>query len=280
MQRRSRAERWLTALNGLSIFHPARWPHGEIISRCTALVIITVFLAVKVYRFDDFPQTFEAARRFYSAILLADGTPFYTPMAILVLWSVKLAVWIVESAIFIGYMAAYLSRGRAVSVADGFMETAFPVIVAGLPVLMAMAPYNLPGRIPLASQAHLPYYLTVMAMILIGGLLNLAGLMTLRRAFAIMTEARRLIRNGLFRYIRHPIYTGHFIMFSGSLLLRLHSYTVVLFLLFCAGQVWRARIEERKLIRTFPQYGAYRRDTGMFWPKGLFTFSRQPVGKR
>jgi len=36
---------------------------------------------------------------------------------------------------------------------------------------------------------------------------------------------------------------------------------------FIAGQVARARIEERKLAETFPEYVEYRRTTGMFFPR-------------
>jgi protein-S-isoprenylcysteine O-methyltransferase Ste14 len=82
-----------------------------------------------------------------------------------------------------------------------------------------------------------------------------------------MTEARTLITNGIFGYIRHPLYTGHFIMFFGSLLLRLNTVPVLLYLLFFIGQITRARIEERKLMGVFPQYADYRRRTGMFFPK-------------
>jgi protein-S-isoprenylcysteine O-methyltransferase Ste14 len=258
---------WLTQINGLIFFHPERWPRRELIGRCAALSIVALFLAWKVIQFDDFPQRFETASRFYSAIRSPAGVPLYTPAAIAWLWGVKLAVWLVECLIYIGYIAAYLSRCRAQAVAQGFMETAFPLFVAGLPVVMVMAPYNLPRWMPFTSQGHLPFYLTVMALILSGGLINLIGLLTLRRAFTIMTEARALITHGPFRWVRHPLYTGHFILFLGALLLRLHGYTVALYLLFVASQVWRAAIEERKLIRAFPAYSGYRQKTGMFFPK-------------
>ena len=73
--------------------------------------------------------------------------------------------------------------------------------------------------------------------------------------------------HGIFRYIRHPLYTGHFIMFLGSLFLRLHLVTIGMYLLFCTGQFVRARIEERKLKEAFPRYEEYQRRTGMFFPR-------------
>jgi protein-S-isoprenylcysteine O-methyltransferase Ste14 len=56
-------------------------------------------------------------------------------------------------------------------------------------------------------------------------------------------------------------------MFFGSMLLRLSLPTVLLYLLFLAGQVFRARIEERKLESAFPDYATYKDRTGMFIPK-------------
>jgi len=89
----------------------------------------------------------------------------------------------------------------------------------------------------------------------------------LRKAFTITSEARLLIRRGLFSIVRHPLYAGHFVMFFGYLLFHLHWYTVALYLMFIAGQYKRARIEESKLMAVFPEYPDYMKNTGMFFPK-------------
>jgi protein-S-isoprenylcysteine O-methyltransferase Ste14 len=259
--------KWPVRIDQWFIFHPARWPHGELIGRGVALTIITVFLALRIYHFDRFPQSFEDARNFYGAIRTAVGQPVYSPWQIAVLWGIKLAVWVIETAIYIGYIAAYTSRVKAVRIAQGFMETWFPVIVAGIPVLMSMMPYSLPRWAPFTSVRHLYFYMGISALILLGGAINFIGLLALRRAFTIMSEARELITHGIFRYVRHPLYTGHFIMFLGSLLLRLHPVTVGMYGLFCIGQTVRAKIEERKLKAAFSAYDAYQRRTGMFFPR-------------
>ncbi len=261
-------------LDRLICFQPARWPHAERISRVTALLIISGFLVFRLWQFDRFPQTWPAAQRFYGLFLTPGGAPVYPAALIALLWGVKLAAWLIETGIFAGYIAAYVSRAPARAPACGIMETAFPVLVAGLPVLMAMAPYTLPHWAPPASPRHLIFYLTAMALMLLGGLINLIGLISLRRAFTIMTEARVLITHGIFRHVRHPLYTGHFVMFLGTLLLRWHFVTVLLYLLFLIGQFKRAQLEERKLAVVFPEYRDYRKRTGMFWP-----FRRRPVGR-
>jgi protein-S-isoprenylcysteine O-methyltransferase Ste14 len=260
MKRSARIDQWF-------IFHPARWPHGELIGRGVALAIIAAFLALRIYHFDRFPQSFGDAREFYGTIRTAAGQSLYTSWKIAALWGIKLSVWIIETAIYLGYIAAYFSRVKAVRIAQGFMETWFPVIVAGIPVLISLMPYNLPRWAPFTSVRHLYFYMGISALILLGGAVNFIGLLTLRRAFTIMSEARELITHGIFRYVRHPLYTGHFIMFLGSLLLRLHPVTVGMYVLFCIGQTIRAKIEERKLKEAFSAYDAYQRQTGMFFPR-------------
>ena len=265
--RKNRFNKLWTRFNNLVCFHPARWPHAEHISRISALVIIVAFLIQRILQFDVFPQSHAGAVRFYSAFHLASGDPAYSTATISLIWLVKLSVWLLETAIYMGYIASYISRARARAVARGFMETAFPVLIAGLPVIMALTPYTLPRWAPYSSPRHMVYYLVIMGLILAGGSINLIGLLTLRRAFTIMAEARELVTGGLFRYVRHPLYSGHFVMFFGSLLLRLHVYTAIVYVTFCIGQVYRARIEERKLQQVFPEYQAYRSGTGMFFPR-------------
>lgn len=258
---------WMDRLDRWILFDPDRWPHRERVSRAAALSIIAVFLVLRLYRFELFPQFYPDALKFYGAFKNAAGQPLYSTGRIALLWGVKLSVWIVETAIYIGYIAAYASRTKAVRIARGFKETWFPVIVAGIPVLMSLMPYSLPHWAPFTSVRHLYFYIGISALILLGGTINFIGLLTLRRAFTIMSEARELITRGIFRYVRHPLYTGHFIMFLGSLLLRLHPATVGMYGLFCIGQTIRAKIEERKLKAAFASYEAYQRRTGMFFPR-------------
>src|SRR5205085_12524408 len=93
------------------------------------------------------------------------------------------------------------------------------------------------------------------------------GLAALRRSFSIMAEARVLVRSGPYRWVRHPMYLAHFIIFLCVLLQRFAPVTLGLYVVFVAGQIVRARIEEEKLATVFPNYEEYRRTTGMFFPR-------------
>jgi len=204
-------------------------------------------------------------------------------------WLMWLSVWIIETGILTGYMVAFTSRTGAKSVARGFMEVVFPMIIAGLPFLIVLTPMNFNRVWPPAIgalkdflynqtvsanfkaafllQSWEPVFFLFLTVIIVGGAINLLGLLSLRKAFTITAEARLLIRQGLFKYIRHPLYAGHFVMFAGYLLFHLYWYTVMLYLIFLGGQYLRARMEERKLMSVFSEYADYRRDTGMFVPK-------------
>lgn len=75
-----------------------------------------------------------------------------------------------------------------------------------------------------------------------------------------------LIQSGLYKYIRHPIYTG--IIFTA---LGLGFYDESLWKIFIALALWllfylKSGYEEKQLSKTFPQYLAYRKKTGRFIP--------------
>lgn len=76
-----------------------------------------------------------------------------------------------------------------------------------------------------------------------------------------------LVKNGIFRYSRHPIYSGimittFFLAFyfnSGYKLL----ISCLLLLLFYRKSLY----EEEKLEKKFPEYKSYKAETGRFWPR-------------
>ena len=267
MNKKMNLNAFLTKCNNLPIFTPASWPRRELISRVAAIVIVIGFLFMKIYNFDKFPQTLDAIKHFYASVNRHFSENLFTASEIHFVWGIRVLTWFIETSILLGYILSYLIRTRAIGIANGFMEVVFPFIIAGIPILISFAPYTLPVRIPYDSEYYLPHYICVTGLILTGGTINLIGLLTLRRSFSIMSEARGLIMSGIYRYLRHPLYTGHFIMFFGSLWMRLHPYTILMYAVFVIGQTFRARIEEKKLAAAFPGYVEYKKRTGMFFPK-------------
>jgi protein-S-isoprenylcysteine O-methyltransferase Ste14 len=83
-----------------------------------------------------------------------------------------------------------------------------------------------------------------------------------------LKDAHELIRKGLYRWIRHPIYTGILLAAFGTALIKgqLHAWLGFAVLL---GQFYfKARREERFLRQEFgPGFDEHARSTGMFLPK-------------
>ena len=147
------------------------------------LAVITL-LILSIYRFNRFPGPLPHA--------------FSTELNVKAVWWIQFINWVLELCIFLGYLLAYFTRANARSVARGFMEVAFPFIIAGIPMLIFYSPFSFPEFIPHHSHFYLPAYLSVMSMMVFGVSINLIGLMSMRKAFTIMSEARVLIRRGIF----------------------------------------------------------------------------------
>lgn len=85
--------------------------------------------------------------------------------------------------------------------------------------------------------------------------------------FPTPVESARLITNGIFKFIRHPIYTGIlFIIFSISVFQGSGYRLLISFLLLILFHL-KSMYEEKKLAEKFPEYEIYKNNTGKFLPK-------------
>lgn len=77
---------------------------------------------------------------------------------------------------------------------------------------------------------------------------------------------KEIVTNGVYGWIRHPIYTANFLIFLGSFVIS--GSVVVLGMTVALGLIyrWTALKEERVLSKVFPNYGVYQKQTGMFAP--------------
>ncbi|HEY6009966.1 MAG TPA: isoprenylcysteine carboxylmethyltransferase family protein, partial [Nitrospirota bacterium] len=135
--------------------------------------------------------------------------------------------------------------------------------------------------IPLSAQYYPPVYslfgltgnsllrwnLVSMALVIVGNSLTFLGIISLRRSFSIMVEAREAVFTGPYAYVRHPLYVGEIVATAGVLVFRFSPVNAALFVLFIVSQIVRAALEEKKLLSVFPAYEDYRRKTGAFFPR-------------
>ena len=112
---------------------------------------------------------------------------------------------------------------------------------------------------------------------LVGGIIYTAGLaiaiagrVQLGKNWANLEDyqvlsGQHLIRGGLYRYIRHPIYTGDILLILG-LELALNSWLVLLVIPLVVVVVRQTLEEEKILTSAFPEYADYRKNSKMFIP--------------
>ncbi len=106
-------------------------------------------------------------------------------------------------------------------------------------------------------------------MMALGMGVTVVALLSLGRCFGVMPRARGLVRRGLYRYVRHPMYLGEFIAFGGMLLAAITPYCLAVFVAFVGLQLYRIHREELTLAAAFPEYFVYRATTRRLLP-GLY----------
>jgi protein-S-isoprenylcysteine O-methyltransferase Ste14 len=121
-------------------------------------------------------------------------------------------------------------------------------------------------------------YLAV-AMYLVGGLLIFFGWQRIYRQYWSKEEGKgQLVTSGIYRYIRHPQYTGFLLITLGMLC----EWATLPMLIMYPILVWLyaslARREEADMRTEFgPAYDEYRAQTGMFLPRLLPGRKNAPV---
>jgi protein-S-isoprenylcysteine O-methyltransferase Ste14 len=101
-------------------------------------------------------------------------------------------------------------------------------------------------------------------MIITMGIINLSDNLT---PFPTPRKNSNLISEGIYKYVRHPIYTGIvFIMFAFGFYTTSFTrmiITIILFLVF----YFKSELEEKLLIDKFPEYRDYQKRSGRFFPR-------------
>jgi protein-S-isoprenylcysteine O-methyltransferase Ste14 len=168
-------------------------------------------------------------------------------------------LWVVESLIFVVFIVAYAVRSDPVDRSRGAREIVVPLIGALLPFGLL---FSRPARFVVGYPDRL--YL-VFGWMTLATCFTIWGLWALRRSFSITVEARRVVTQGPYRWIRHPVYLGEMLTAAAVTVWRLSAQEVAIFAVFVLVQVIRARWEERKLAGVFPEYAVFARKSRWFW---------------
>ena len=154
-------------------------------------------------------------------------------------------------------------RLRPIAKSDGILPRLAPlaaIVLAPLFLFLDRAPANLASN-----------FISV-AVSLIAGLMATVTLTFLGRSFSIMPEARRLVTEGPYKSVRHPLYLCE-ILILFAMFLQYRSVASAGLLVSIAGiEVVRAAYEETVLARAFPDFVAYRQRTTFLIPRNPILF--------
>ena len=107
--------------------------------------------------------------------------------------------------------------------------------------------------------------------LLLGCLTNIRGRIFLGHNWANQIKIyhdHSLIKNGPYRFIRHPLYASIIWMFLGASLIYFNYLALLATLcIFIPFMYWRGTQEEKLLSQEFSEYKNYQSKVGMFFPK-------------
>lgn len=146
----------------------------------------------------------------------------------------------------------------------GVLEASLLPIVAAVIVLLLPFPFF-----------EVPYLVSVMGLVLFlkGVIIQELAVMSLGNNiddFWFSKNAKKerfVVESGLYKYVRHPIYTGMILMYVGLLCVFFNYVTLLGVLVALLIIVITAINEEKFLIKKFPDYILYKKKTGMFLPR-------------
>lgn len=180
--------------------------------------------------------------------------------------------WGLVTGLFALFTLSYLRRGKALALASRPIEICLPLVVVALPMVQASTVDA--GWVHLPTWALMPFLpleegvreVLGLALMASGEALAVISMLWLGRSFSVFVEVRELVTRGPYRLMRHPLYGGELIAIWGYSLIWASAWSVTMAVVVTALQVWRARLEERKILHHIPAYAAYRTGTGFFWP--------------
>jgi protein-S-isoprenylcysteine O-methyltransferase Ste14 len=90
----------------------------------------------------------------------------------------------------------------------------------------------------------------------------------MKAVFGTAREQPGVISTGVFRYVRHPIYTGAILFYLGATLMTMSLASLALWGLIIGFYIRISRYEEQILTEAFGNdYLEYKKKTGMLFPK-------------
>jgi protein-S-isoprenylcysteine O-methyltransferase Ste14 len=208
-------------------------------------LIMTVLGFIQIY-FDIISRPLP-----WSVLALAEPLPWDLLTVLLVITKALIVITYLMGVIL------FIVRSRAVAKSRSLWTKAVAYSVPFIPFLFSIKENN--------EIIMVPALFSLLLMIF-GELFTLYSLKTLGRSFSIAPQVRTLIRSGPYRLIRHPMYVGEFIAFTGLILVGLSILSLFTYFLLITVQIYRVFQEEKLLEQHIPNYSSYKKATKRFIP--------------
>lgn len=95
------------------------------------------------------------------------------------------------------------------------------------------------------------------------------AIFTLNKSLSVFPTPKRsavLVQNGIYRFMRHPIYTGVLLFALGFSVYSENTLRLIVFFALFVLFAFKASYEEDLLLKRFPGYKDYMKTSGMFLP--------------
>lgn len=112
-----------------------------------------------------------------------------------------------------------------------------------------------------------PLTLTGLFLGLCGPAVAIWSVLFLGRSFGIFVVVRKVVLDGPYRWVRHPMYLGYICMLSGLLLVNFSPAYLILVPIHIFLLLYRAHLEETRLSEHSAEYREYMKRAGFIFPK-------------
>lgn len=124
----------------------------------------------------------------------------------------------------------------------------------------------IPANTPDAFRAAIPL---AVSLVVFGNVVQIAAKLFLRRSFGIAAANRGIKRDGMYRFVRHPMYAGYLFVHIGLLALMPTLLNLTIYAIGWWAQILRLLAEER-LLGQDPDYRDYMQQTKWRLIPGVF----------
>jgi protein-S-isoprenylcysteine O-methyltransferase Ste14 len=167
---------------------------------------------------------------------------------------------------FVGFLL--IIRKKPLQKPGGFLEIFIPIVSTFFWITYNAIPY-IPKKLNfymVPVNTLLFFSFTGSIIVLTGCFISAIAVFNLRRSFSVLIQVRDIVKHGLYRYVRHPIYFGYIITAIGLCKVSPQFFFVLLSSIHVILLVYRAYLEEKKLAAYSHEYRKYMRNTPFLFP--------------